>query len=75
MIHILAQKVNNLLVYPQITFGGVVRKYIKCDDLSQINVLDLSLKSNSGHLQQLKIHLKFFSSLKTSIMSSLFIRI
>ena len=26
MIHIVAEKVNKLLVYPQITFGGVVRK-------------------------------------------------
>ena len=50
MIHIVIEKVNKLLAYPQKTFGGVVTKYLKCDYLSETNVLDLSLKSHCGHL-------------------------
>ena len=50
MIHIVIEMVNMLLVYPQITFVGVVSKYIKCDYLSEINVVDLSLKSQCGHV-------------------------
>ena len=38
MIHMVVIK---LLVYPQITFSGVVRKQVKCDCLTEKNALDL----------------------------------
>ena len=43
MIHIVVEKVIiKLLVYPQITISVVVRKQVKCDYLTEKNVLSLS---------------------------------
>ena len=47
MIHIVSEKVNKLIVYPQFTIGGVVGTNVI---ISQINILNLSLKTHSGHL-------------------------
>ena len=47
----------------------------QCDYLEEIKLLDLSSKTHWGHLQQLKIYAKFFTSLSISLISSLFVRI
>ena len=44
MIHFVLENVSKLLVYPQITFSGIVRKSVKCDYLTEKKLLDLSLK-------------------------------
>ena len=49
VLHIIVDKLNELLVYPHITFMRSCTKLVKCDYLTQKKLFDLYFKIHSGH--------------------------
>ena len=49
VLHIIVDKLNELLVYPHIIFMWRCTKLVKCDYLTQIKLFVLCFKIHSGH--------------------------
>ena len=63
VLHIIVDKLNELLVYPHITFMRSCTKLVKCDYLTQKKLFDLYFKIHWTPLEHIKLYAKFFTSL------------
>ena len=60
MFEVIVDKLNKLLVSPKIFLSSSYQKYVES---TEIKLFNLSFKTHCTPLQQLKIYVKFFTSL------------